>query len=160
MEFIIKELQSDSLESKKLESHRLFEELLSQKLGKPVKYSDIPRSQTGKPLPIDGVHFSISHSGRFLAIATSDKPIGIDIIDLEKYQNKAFSEQFLEKILAHDEQPISGNPIFNFSAKEAYLKKSGAGIAGRLSSLNANLLIATGQVFNHSTATMALFIAE
>lgn len=164
--FIVKKLTPATKSSQKAEAHHLFEQFFLEQTGHQIVYSDLQRSPLGKPLPIHGVHFSISHSGHFFAAALSNHPVGIDILDLHlhsttnKNRTKSTNPAFLRKVLARGETPISGNPLLNFSAKEAYLKKTGQGITGGLSQLDANTLLATGKVKNHSTSAYALFLAD
>ena len=53
---------------------------LSDQCGIPLEEISLKRTERGKPYA-EGLtlHFSISHSGDFAAVAVSDRPIGIDI---------------------------------------------------------------------------------
>lgn len=140
--------------------HRVFEDIFKQATGIIINYDKLPRDSAGKPLPVGDTHFSLSHSGKYLAVAISDHPVGIDIIDLSKYSGKKFQKNFSDKVLAKGEKIIRGNILFNFSAKEAYLKKTGRGIVDGLNTIDTNILIATGKIADHSTPDFALFVSE
>jgi 4'-phosphopantetheinyl transferase len=87
-------------------------------------------------------HFNLSHSGRWVAIAYSDSPVGIDV---EQYEMDAGKEQLAIRFFTSDEQ------AYLFSAreeqrakrfyeiwtkKESYLKYLGTGIDRPLNSFS------------------------
>ncbi|MBQ8001503.1 MAG: 4'-phosphopantetheinyl transferase superfamily protein [Ruminococcus sp.] len=101
----------------------------------PEFYTD----EKGKPhLKGDTVHFSISHSGDYIACAAGSAPVGIDI---EKIRTVELS---LIKRVCTDEElsyVLSGNNadcerfLQVWCAKEAYLKYTGQGLSGGLKSI-------------------------
>lgn len=108
----------------------------------------LPRDKNGKPLPINGTHFNISHSGGYVAVAISDSPVGIDLQSKFKPSRKTneltprkLSARALKKILSPDEKPIQNNYIHNFVIKEAYAKKLGKGLSLGFSTVDANTLL-------------------
>ena len=112
--------------------------LMSSVTGKD--YSEVPFSHHpgGKPYFREcPCHFSLSHSGTLLAVAISASDVGIDI---EKIGH--FSEKVAERIFTGNEKQYydaGENPEERsrrgyqiWTAKEAYLKLHGVGIAGGL----------------------------
>ncbi len=113
---------------------RLAREMLSKYSGMPMDQISIVRTPKGKPyaqnLPL---HFSISHSGQWVACAISDQPIGIDIeavrpLDL-KLATRICSPMDLNYFIK--ERTFLGRQrrLYEiFTAKEAYFKAKGTGI--------------------------------
>ncbi|MBO7720197.1 hypothetical protein J6S35_00975 [Candidatus Saccharibacteria bacterium] len=108
----------------------------------------LPRDENGKPLPIDGKHFNISHSGGYFAIAISNHPVGIDLqskFKLDKKTNqkipRELSARTLQKILKPGEKLVNNNYLYNFVIKEAYAKKLGSGLGLGFSTVDANDLL-------------------
>ncbi len=92
----------------------------------------------------DKVHFSISHSGEFVACGLDSAPIGIDIenfrtVDLNLIKRVCTDEE-LSFVLATDDNTISKDTCVRFlmvwCAKEAYLKYTGQGLKGGLKSIS------------------------
>lgn len=104
-------------------SPMLFPIVFEKETGKHVRYEDLARDELGKPQPIDGIHFNISHSGNYWCIVFSDSECGIDI------ENNRKLDKYMErKILYPGEEIMDGNLIRNWVLKEAYAKKIGVGI--------------------------------
>lgn len=100
----------------------------------------IKKSKSGKPY-LDGladVHFSISHSDRYLAVAVHDKEIGIDIEVINKARMKVakrfFMPQEYEFILNADS--IDEAFYYIWTRKEAYVKYTGEGLKRELDSFS------------------------
>lgn len=100
---------------------------------------------SGKPhLTGDKVHFSISHSGDFVACAVNDTPVGIDVekirtVDLPLIKRVCTQEE-LSFVLKNEDNTIDENTCVRFlmvwCAKEAYLKYTGVGLKGGLKSIS------------------------
>lgn len=98
-----------------------------------LKTKDIHFSYTGNKKPhVEGIHFNISHSGRFTIIAFSPKPIGIDI----EYINEKFDFAPLLNICFKESELSCIHGIVDFytlwTRKEAILKASGEGLIDNL----------------------------
>ncbi len=106
----------------------------------PEFYTDV----NGKPqLTGDKVHFSISHSGEFVACAVNFAPVGIDI---EKIRTVEFS--LIQRVCTEEElcfvlnadSSVDKSACERFlkvwCAKEAYLKYTGEGLKGGLKSIS------------------------
>lgn len=97
-------------------------------------------SKSGKPfcLSHENIHFSVSHSGEYLAIAIGENEIGIDIEIYKKPPDK-----LIERICSANEKNLvdsSENKAEAFTEiwtkKEAYLKALGSGIDRELKSID------------------------
>lgn len=92
----------------------------------------------GKPYfeNISNFHFNISHSGDILAIAISDREVGIDI---EKLRNPdlRIAKRFCDDEQAYISKADSKNRFFEvWTKKEAYLKYKGTGLSGGLNTFS------------------------
>ncbi len=88
-----------------------------------------PKDENGAPLPVNGVHWSLTHKPAFVAGVAAPGPIGIDIEEIrprsERLKNRIAGPEEWELIDA--EQPVS---FFRYwTAKEAVLKAAGVGLA-------------------------------
>jgi 4'-phosphopantetheinyl transferase len=58
----------------------LVRSVLSERLGIAAPAIRVSRTDTGKPIVTEGVHFNVSHSGDLVLLAVSDdQPVGVDI---------------------------------------------------------------------------------
>jgi len=127
-------------------SQRFYSRLiLSAYLNTPPAELSLVKSRAGKPLllPLENplLHFNISHSRRWLALAVSvDQPLGIDIeCRRENSKPLALSERYFS-VQEHEwlqQQPAAALQLaFNrlWLRKEAALKCIGSGLAGNLES--------------------------
>lgn len=91
----------------------------------------------GKPHLRDypDVHFSISHSGIYVACAVADRPVGVDVQMITEYKpniaDRVCSKAELAKIVASNDPAAEFTKIW--TRKEAYAKWTGKGI-GRIMS--------------------------
>lgn len=102
------------------------------------------RGEHGKPYVTNiPAHFSISHSGKYTALAVSDRPIGIDLEIIREFSaitaHKLFNESELKYIAgtsAARRKSVMQQCFFEiWTAKEAYLKYTGEGLSGGINSL-------------------------
>ena len=140
----------------------LVRKYLSKLYSTPEEKIEIKRGIHKKPYVLNlPAHFNVSHSGDYVVVAISDRPIGIDIEEI-----KDFSAILAKKLFNEDEvKYISGNSSTRkkslmqkcffelWTAKEAYLKYLGTGVSGGINSLsfrfNGNTLIP-----NHNDITL------
>lgn len=105
---------------------------------------ELARTPDGKPyLPgREDFHFNLSHSGRWVAIAWSDRPVGIDVELLAMDEGK---EQLARRFFRSDEQEYlfvahgqsRAQRFFEiWTKKESYLKFQGTGINRPLNSFS------------------------
>lgn len=119
--------------------------------------SFLPRDKNGKPLPLTlangrRLHFNISHSGEYFAIALDKNPVGIDL-----QTRRQLSERILKKILSPGEKPVKNNYLHNFVIKEAYSKLSGEGLSIGFSDFDANDLIKKYHPYHEETDDYILY---
>lgn len=100
-----------------------------------IQYSVLPFwsfGEHGKPYIInyEGIHFNISHCGEAVAVAVSDREVGIDVEGRRK-----FSDGLLQRAFSDEEQTFvlsSADPEKDFARiwtrKEAWFKYTGTGI--------------------------------
>lgn len=113
--------------------------VLGERLGMPPREVRVSRTDTGKPVVAEGVHFNVSHSGDLILLAVSDKrPVGVDV---ERRREVVRVDALVERWLTQDERRdidrlkgagASDSEAFLrvWSLKEARLKALGVGIAG------------------------------
>lgn len=102
----------------------------------------IVRTELGKPC-LEGrqdFHFSISHSGSWVALAWGEQELGLDIQTVdEKRSTPAFARRFFTEeeqawLAVQTHYPLAFTKIW--TAKESYLKKLGAGLTKSLTSFS------------------------
>ncbi|MEX2151897.1 MAG: 4'-phosphopantetheinyl transferase superfamily protein [Gemmatimonadaceae bacterium] len=113
--------------------------VLGDRLGIPAREIGVSRTDTGKPVVAEGVHFNVSHSGDLVLLALSDtRAIGVDV---ERRRDVARVESLTQRWLTDDERRdlqrlratgVTESEAFLrvWSLKEARLKALGVGIAG------------------------------
>ena len=104
-------------------SNEMFHRLFRMETGKTINYDGLDRGPHGKPEPIDGVFFNISHSRNYYAVAFCGVECGIDI-----EEPREISEGLKKRILRHGERILKGDVLNNWVLKEAYSKYLGLGL--------------------------------
>ena len=138
-----REFLSATNENRKLSiliSQGFAKEKISEEYNIPKSEIIFSVSDRGKPYCKSHPHiyFSLSHSGNFVALAISDKEVGIDI---EKFRpakenliNRICSQNEIDAISLSKKTHIKFTEIW--TKKEAYLKALGTGIDRELSSID------------------------
>lgn len=120
--------------------------MLAGQSGLPIEQITLRRTPKGKPYANGLAEFSISHSGPWVAVALSGRPVGIDIEVLRPMDLKIAGRVCTKQELAY---LFNGNPPLGqtedpallarffklWTAKEAYFKQQGTGITN-LKSVN------------------------
>lgn len=94
-----------------------------------IECREILRDEMGKPYFENGeLHFNVSHSGEYLAIAISKSAVGIDI-----QETKNIREGMYRKVVQPQEQELIGENRQNdflrlWSLKESFVKAEGKGL--------------------------------
>jgi len=113
--------------------------VLSQHIGVPPREIRVTRTDTGKPVVTDGVHFNVTHSGELVLVAVSeDCPVGVDV---ERKREVARVDALIARWLTESERTdvaqfrargLTESDAFLrvWSLKEARLKALGVGISG------------------------------
>lgn len=108
-------------------------QILYKNYGIKLEEKKIIKNQYGKPY-MDGIYFNISHSNNMIAIAISDKEVGIDIESESNLKKHLDSEYYLGWL--NKEEIDEFNKTYNklnyltrvWTKKEAILKSKGKGI--------------------------------
>jgi len=103
-------------------------EISARKSG--VRLGDLLKDDSGRPLPFDGIYWSLTHKPGYVGAVVSFERIGID---LEKIEPRRTSALF-RKVADPDEWALADSEswsIFHryWTAKEAVLKVTGIGLA-------------------------------
>lgn len=125
-------------------SHGFLKEKVSEEYNINIGDLVFSVTESGKPYckSHNDIHFSISHSGDFIAVATSKKDVGIDI---ELMKNP--TEKLIDRVCCENEKSfINSNEnkekAFTeiWTKKEAYLKALGTGIDRELKTVDTTKL--------------------
>ncbi len=89
-----------------------------------------PKNEKGVPLPVGGVHWSLTHKPDMVGGVAARMPVGLDLETI-----RPVSDALLAKVAGADEwRLVGGDRQVNFfrfwTAKEAVLKAVGEGMAG------------------------------
>ena len=90
---------------------------------------------SGRPVT-DGAFISLSHSGTYAVCAVSDVPVGVDI-EMKRQVSPSVSRRVLspKELEEYGQTGDGGLLLRRFVIKEAFLKLTGEGISGGMSSL-------------------------
>ena len=117
----------------------LVRSVLSERLGIPAPAIRVSRTDTGKPIVTEGVHFNVSHSGDLVLLAVSDdQPVGVDVerkrtvLKVNALTQRWLSDLERTNLARLRELGIDESDSFLriWSLKEAQLKALGVGISG------------------------------
>lgn len=113
--------------------------VLSEHLGLPARDVRVSRTDTGKPVVADGVHFNVTHSGDLILLAVSEaRAVGIDV-ERRREVNRvsALTQRWLTESERADLGALNAAGMTEsdsflriWSLKEARLKALGVGISG------------------------------
>ncbi len=111
--------------------------LLRYMLKKHYKLTDsaikITYNEHGKPaLPVDNIHFNLSHSGDWIICVITDKPVGIDIERVGKFRpavaKRLFSTDEYKALMTHQGNARVDYFYTLWTLKESYSKAIGRGL--------------------------------
>ncbi len=131
-----------------------FQKILLEEYGISKESIEIKINENGKPELLVGPKFSLSHSGRYIALVFSDSAVGVDIEHKSDNDGRIARRMFAEneKRFIEDDSEISdyysdkkGRFLFIWTRKESYLKMTGEGITVPLYSFD--VLNMTGVTF-------------
>jgi 4'-phosphopantetheinyl transferase len=115
--------------------------VLAERLGVAPRDIPVSRTDTGKPIVAEGVHFNVSHSGDLILLAFSEeRPVGVDVERRREVPRvHALSARWLTLTEKEDfdrRRALGATDSDAFlrvwSLKEARLKALGVGISGAL----------------------------
>lgn len=105
---------------------------------KAARGRKIHYSPEGKPFVDGGEHFSISHSGDYVVLAESEKPVGIDI---ERAVDIGIDDNLRNIALTESERLWAGDSLLKFYAvwtrKESLIKCEGSGFISEPNQIDA-----------------------
>jgi len=106
-----------------------------------LHFAALPSDEHGVPLSVDGLYWSITHTRDFVAGAAAPWPVGVDVERVRKASDGVRDEAASAGELDLVGERFRENPDEAFtriwSAKEAFLKLTGEGLAGLSSCLVA-----------------------
>ena len=110
---------------------------------------DFDYNENGKPSIKNSKHFNISHSGDWLVVATSNKPIGIDIQKNTPLKisvaNRVCSESELNHLNTSTNQTVEFTKLWTM--KESFVKMKGGSVFQNLKQVNVNQPLCTFEFF-------------
>ena len=117
--------------------------------GMDLALMDVNIGAQGKPM-IEGINFSLSHSGDYVLCALSDTPVGVDIQKAEA-RTASHVERLVDRFFTEDEKLAMeklgrGTAEYEkmffaiFSCKEAFIKCTGEGLSRDLRSFTVPLI--------------------
>lgn len=112
--------------------------LLLDKAG--IKENEVTVDENGKPSLKNGGYISISHSGEYCALAVADAPVGIDIEQIGRVDDRIASRFFIEteRQWAHGD---AARLTVVWTVKEALAKLDGTGIKMLWNSVDVTPLV-------------------
>jgi 4'-phosphopantetheinyl transferase len=122
----------------------LIRQVLSKRTGGVSGMVRYGYGKFGKPFLIDhpAIHFSLAHSGEFIAAAFSDTPVGIDLEEIKDDPHLADTAKvFMSPEEYRHFTSLSGDARLQFfyrtwTAKESYLKYTGEGLVDALQGIH------------------------
>lgn len=110
----------------------------------------------GKPyVDRQGIHFNVSHGGEWIALGFGGAPLGVDVEPIKPYCRHAGVAQryftpaeqaCLTAARASGEQAIDRCFTLLWTRKESYVKYTGEGLCGALSSFSVDDVLPVGRV--------------
>jgi 4'-phosphopantetheinyl transferase len=109
--------------------------LTGKKLGLDHQQLTFSHNDCGKPFLVgyDRYHFSLSHAGRYVACATDDEPVGIDIEVMRQVDlgiaKRFYSEDEKSFLFSRPEDQRQKAFYQIWTRKESYIKRDGRGLS-------------------------------
>ncbi len=109
-------------------------------LGYQEKNLKVAFNEFGKPYypNLPNFHFNLSHSGKYVVLATDDKEVGIDIQKVVKGKEKAISKVLNEKELETLRNKKTKDYVRLWTYKESYVKYLGLGLNKDIKNIDLN----------------------
>jgi 4'-phosphopantetheinyl transferase len=108
--------------------------LTREKLGLENHQLSFSHNDCGKPFLVgyDRFHFSLSHAGNYVACATDEQPVGIDIEEMRqmdlKIAKRFYSEDEKRFLFSMPEDKQQKTFYQIWTKKESYIKRDGRGL--------------------------------
>ena len=114
-----------------------------------LNLSDVSYGEHGKPFIVnnESIHFNLSHSGKYMALAIAGQPVGVDIQKKVPYNDKV-----VDKIASSEDAKVIREHFqdrFNYiwSLKEACAKLCGDGLVNGMSRFSMDYSLKNPRVF-------------
>ena len=126
-------------------AHRTLRWILGRYLQQPLDSIEFIETQYGKPLLADAaLHFNLSHSANYAALAVSSHAVGID---LESFKSRAFLGIARHVYSVNEQRVLAAMPLFLrplaffslWTQKESIIKAIGHGLHYPLSKLDLQI---------------------
>lgn len=119
--------------------------LFASRFGRTLPNEPFTTGEKGKPFPdgFENIHFNISHSGKWVAIAFSDSAVGVDVEKIRKVPegvaNRFFSQPEKDWINSCPDETSKADVFFTlWTLKESFLKAIGKGLTKNLNSFTVS----------------------
>ncbi len=118
----------------------LIRHLIMQRVGLDHKDISFGTNEYGKPylIDFDDFHFNISHSGEWVVVAIDDRPVGVDVEEIQDIDLDIAKNYFSD--IEHRDLMAKKNPNDYFftlwSLKESYIKILGKGLSHPLNAFS------------------------
>jgi 4'-phosphopantetheinyl transferase len=135
----VREYRSREAAERYVVTRSLVRLVLSDRLDVPARTLQVSRTDTGKPVVTEGLHFNVSHSGDLILVALSEeRAVGVDVERKREVERvPALVTRWLNEPeqLAYERWRAAGASdseafLRIWSLKEARLKALGVGISG------------------------------
>ena len=125
-----KQINEPNIKSKeRIIGHYFIKKELSKQLKKPISEIEFKYNAHNKPYIDNAFYFNISHSGKYIILAISNLPIGVDIESFKKINPKLINRiATKEDIESFDNRNYDLEFLKLWTLKEAYFKFIGTGI--------------------------------
>ena len=122
-------VRNESVRASRAAARTALLRLLREECGVTPAPGALVRDGYGRPAPVGGVWFSLSHTNRFAAAAVSDSPCGVD---LEEFARAGNFLRLTRKVLTEEERarfpaPTAEEFLRLWTAKESIFKCRGSG---------------------------------
>lgn len=122
----IENVSNPQLKLQKISSWKLLEKAVRDIFGYALEDLNFALDGNGK-WTCDKLHFSLSHSNGKVAVAVSDKPVGVDIESLSAFEKRR-AEKLAERIFCADEKAEDDAELLKlWTKKESIYKCFGGG---------------------------------
>jgi 4'-phosphopantetheinyl transferase len=109
--------------------------ITSKKLGLANHQIKFSHKEWGKPFLVgyDHYHFNVSHAGRYVACATDEEPVGIDVEEIKQVDlgiaKRFFGEEEKAFLFSRPEDQQQKTFYQIWTRKESYIKRDGRGLS-------------------------------
>ena len=123
----IESVSNGQLKMQKISSWKLLEKAVKNCFGLAFSNLQFAKNEYGK-WECDKLQFSLSHTNEMVAVALSDKPVGVDIESVENF-NKRDTKNLAKKIFCTGENAQDNAELLKlWTGKESIYKYKGGGV--------------------------------